>query len=326
MNSFGRIFRISIYGESHGQELGVLIDGVPAGISLSQKDFEQAIERRKSKLPGTSTRKESDIPLIKSGVYNSFTSAAPILISFENKNFNSQDYNFDGFYRPGHSDFVANKKYKSFNDYRGGGHFSGRLTLALVAAGVVAAKIIPEIKISASVISVGGSKDFQTKIDEAIQNKDSLGAVIECKINNLPLGFGEPFFDSFESVLSHLIFSIPGAKAIEFGNGIFAGSANGSEFNDVFINQEGKTKTNNSGGINGGISNGNEVVFRVYFRPSASISKSQKTFNFESKKMADFEIKGRHDVCYALRVPVVVESVVAIALADFKLILASKEI
>ncbi len=326
MNSFGRIFRISIYGESHAGELGVLIDGVPAGILLSEKDFELAIERRKPNQVGSTSRKEDDIPLIKSGVFNSYTTGAPILISFENKNIKSEDYNFNGFYRPGHSDFVANKKYKSFNDFRGSGHFSGRMTLALVAAGVVANKILPDIKISASVISVAGSKDFQTKIDEAEQNGDSLGAVVECRINNLPVGYGEPFFDSLESVLAHLIFSIPGAKAIEFGNGIFAGSAKGSEFNDVFINENGETKTNNSGGINAGISNGNEIVFRVYFRPSASISKAQETFNFETKKMGELKIQGRHDVCYALRTPVIVESVAAIVLADFKFILSSQKL
>ncbi len=320
MNSFGKIFRISIYGESHASEVGVLIDACPAGIFFDIKDFENALERRKPKLEGTSPRQESDIPRIKSGVYNSYTTGAPILISFENNNFKSEDYDFNGFFRPGHTDFVANKKFKGFNNPNGGGYFSGRLTLGLVAAGVIANKIIPEIEISASVISIGGSVDFQSKIRQAKQNGDSLGAVVECKINNVPIGYGEPFFDSLESLISHGIFSIPGAKAIEFGDGIFAGSALGSEFNDLYIDQSGKTKTNHSGGINGGISNGNEIVFRVFFKPSSSISKTQESFNFKSNKIESFQISGRHDICYALRLPVVVEAVAAIVLADLKLI------
>jgi len=320
MNSFGRIFRISIYGESHGPEVGVVIDGCPPGISIQESDFKDDIIRRAPGKAGTTTRIESDKPRFKSGIYKGYTSGSPLAISFLNENTISKDYAFEGFHRPGHADFTASAKYKGFNNPAGSGHFSGRLTLPLVAAGVIAKKIIPEININAELIKAGGSENIESAINKALEDNDSIGGVVLCKVNGLKAGYGEPFFDSVESIISHAAFSIPGLKAIEFGNGIEAANTKGSEFNDTFISQSGKTKTNNSGGINGGITNSNELYFKLYFKPSSSIRKSQKTMNFKTGFIEEFSISGRHDACYAQRVPVVVEAITAIVLADLVLI------
>ncbi len=316
MNSFGRILKISIYGESHGPEIGFILDGCPPGISLSETDFKEDVKRRSPGEIGTTSRIESDLPIIKSGIYNGFTTGNPIAISFSNNNTISKDYSFDGFYRPGHADFTANAKSAGFNNPLGSGHFSGRLTLPLVAAGVIAKKIISQIDINAKLIEAGGSKDIKTAIGNAVKSGDSIGGIIECRASGLPVGLGEPFFDSVESLISHAAFSIPGLKVIEFGEGILSAKSKGSEFNDIFIDKSGTTKTNNSGGINGGLSNSNEVYFRLYFKPSSSIPKVQNTLNFKSGKIEDFEITGRHDSCYAIRVPVVIEAITALVLAD----------
>jgi chorismate synthase len=248
------------------------------------------------------------------------TTGAPLHIMFENKNVKSNDYtNLKSTPRPGHADFTASKKYNGFNDPRGGGHFSGRLTLCLVAAGVIAKKIIPKINIDARIIELGGSTNFDKVIQEAIIKKDSIGGIIECTANNIPIGWGEPFFNSIESMISHLVFSIPAIKGIEFGSGFGASKMLGSQHNDVLIDLEGHTKTNHSGGINGGISNGNPLIFRVAVKPTSSISSAQNTLDTLKNEMVDLEIIGRHDVCIALRVPVILESVTAIALADLYL-------
>ncbi len=320
MNSFGKNFRLSIFGESHGKTIGILIDGCPSGISINDSDFLSDLLRRKSGKKGTSTRTESDKPKIISGIFNNKTTGAPILIEFDNDNIKPSDYKqFVKTPRPGHADFVANKKFKGFNDYNGGGHFSGRLSLALVVAGVIAKKIIPNIKIKATIKEIYGTSDINKALDFAIKNNDSVGGIIECKAQNIPIGLGEPFFNSVESVISHLAFSIPGIKAIEFGAGFNASKMLGSEFNDLIIDKKGTTKTNNSGGINGGITNGNDLIFRLAVRPTASISKPQKTFNFEKNKIQNLIIKGRHDICITLRIPVIVEAITAIALTDFYL-------
>ncbi len=320
MNQFGINYRISIYGESHGSCVGVIIDGIPAGIELSPEDFINDLERRKTGKQGTSSRVEDDIPHLISGVYMDKTTGAPLHIMFENKNVKSNDYtNLKSTPRPGHADFTASKKYNGFNDPRGGGHFSGRLTLCLVAAGVIAKKIIPKINIDARIIELGGSTNFDKVIQEAIIKKDSIGGIIECTANNIPIGWGEPFFNSIESMISHLVFSIPAIKGIEFGSGFGASKMLGSQHNDVLIDLEGHTKTNHSGGINGGISNGNPLIFRVAVKPTSSISSAQNTLDTLKNEMVDLEIIGRHDVCIALRVPVILESVTAIALADLYL-------
>lgn len=320
MNQFGINYRISIYGESHGSWVGVIIDGIPAGIELTPEDFKNDLERRKTGKQGTSSRVEDDIPHLISGVYMDKTTGAPLHIMFENKNVKSNDYtNLKSTPRPGHADFTASKKYNGFNDPRGGGHFSGRLTLCFVAAGVIAKKIIPKINIDARIIELGGSTNFDKVIQEAILKKDSIGGIIECTANNIPIGWGEPFFNSIESMISHLVFSIPAIKGIEFGSGFGASKMFGSQHNDVLIDLEGHTKTNHSGGINGGISNGNPLIFRVAVKPTSSISSAQNTLDTLKNEMVDLEIIGRHDVCIALRVPVILESVTAIALADLYL-------
>lgn len=315
MNTFGNIFRTTLYGESHGTEIGIVIDGCPAGISLSPSDLQTDIDRRRTGGSGSSSRTETDIPEIRSGIYRGHTTGAPILIAFKNENINDKDYQFDGFFRPGHADFTAYKKYNGYNNPLGGGQFSGRMTLPLVAAGCVAKKIIPSVEITAKTIG-----DCLERTQKAMASGDSTGGTVECRIRNIDAGIGEPFFDSIESLISHAIFSIPGAKAIEFGNGIASASMLGSEYNDRYTDVLGHTATNNCGGINGGISNGNEIVFRTFFHPTPSISKKQNTFNFKTMQMLDLEIGGRHDACFALRAPVIVEALAAIVMADLVLI------
>jgi len=320
MNSFGKLFRISVWGESHGLAVGVLIDGCPAGLKLKPDDFTLDMDRRRSGQKGTTSRTEKDIPQIISGIFAGKTTGAPINISFYNEDANSKPYtDIQSTPRPGHADFTAKTKFDSFNDYRGGGHFSGRITVGLVVAGVIAKKIIPTFNFKASLIEAGGLSSIEQAVDAAAADKNSIGGIVECKVTNVPIGLGEPFFDSTESLLSHALFSIPGVKAVEFGAGFEGAKMYGSNFNDCIIDSTGKTKTNNAGGINGGITNGNELVFRVAFRPTASIGKVQNTFNFDKQKMTQLELSGRHDTCFALRTPVIVEAVTAIVLADLNL-------
>lgn len=320
MNSFGTFFRVHIFGESHGAAVGICIDNCPAGIDLSEEDFLHDISRRKSGAKGTTPRKEEDTPEIISGVFNGKTTGAPITILFKNTNVVSKDYsNLIDMPRPGHADFTAKIKYGGFNDYRGGGHFSGRLTLCLVAAGVIAKKNCSSISIQAKLIEAGGKRDIEKAIDEALAAKDSIGGIVECEAINIPVGLGEPFFNSIESLISHIVFSIPAIKGIEFGSGFSATKMKGSEHNDAITDASGKTEKNNAGGINGGISNGNNLVFRVAVKPTSSIGIPQGTMNFKSGQKETLEIKGRHDACIALRVPVVIEAVTAIVLADLML-------
>lgn len=342
MNSFGRKFRVSIFGESHGKQIGVVLDGVPAGLELSEEDLMKDILRRKSGARGTTPRIEADQPVIVSGVYEGHTTGAPLTILFSNTNTHSSDYSlFLDIPRPGHADFTAEIKYESCQDPRGGGHFSGRLTLPIVAAGVVGKMIledstclddfqVTEDSISARIIELGGIPRpkrnnqpmpdvWKTALDEAIREGDSLGAVVECRVEGIDIGYGEPFWDSVESVISHAIFSIPGVRGIEFGDGFAAAAMKGSEHNDP-IGPDGIPMKNGSGGVNGGISNGAPIVFRVAFKPTSSIRKEQETWNFETGRMEKLVVPGRHDVCFALRAPVVVEAMTAIALADLALI------
>ena len=324
MNSWGQIFRVSIWGESHGQQVGVSIDGVPAGIALSEDDFCADLDRRRAGAAGTTPRKESDIPHIVSGVYNGFTTGSPLTIEFVNENTQSGDYrNLVKHPRPSHADLVAQQKWNGYNDPRGGGHFSGRITLGLVAAGVVAKKILDNDTVfSTEIIEIGGEQDkakFAEILESARTAQDSVGGVVECRAKGITAGLGEPFFDSAESLIAHLLFSIPAVKGVEFGKGFEAAQMRGSEHNDAIIDESGTTATNNAGGVVGGITNGNEIVVRAAIKPTASIAREQATYNFESNKVEPLVIKGRHDVCIALRAAVVVESAIAIALADLKL-------
>jgi len=320
MNSFGKLLRVSVFGESHGEVVGVTIDGIPAGISIVKDDFYADLQRRRSGAKGTTPRKETDEPQIISGYFQQKTTGAPFTVIFQNSNIRSNDYNFREIPRPGHADFTADKKFHGFQDDRGGGHFSGRMTLGLVVAGVVAKKIIPEVTISASLISVKSNNNIEEELNIAIEKKDSIGGIVECSVSGLPVGLGEPFFDSVESLISHAVFSIPAIKGIEFGVGFAGANMYGSEHNDLFVNKNGTTLTNNNGGINGGLTNGNDLVFRVVVKPTSSISLPQKTFNFQKNELQNLEIKGRHDVCIALRIPVVIEAVTAFVLADLFLI------
>ncbi len=480
MNSFGRIFRISIFGESHGESVGVVIDGCPAGLSLTIDDFLSDLEKRKGGTQkGTTPRKEEDLPIFKSGLFNDKTTGAPITILFENKNIRSSDYEKQkAVPRPGHADFVARKKFGGFEDFRGSGHFSGRLTVALVAAGVIAKKLLAcietspptplrgrgasgdsgmpgyltnspenynalllfakqnrknatpaedklwqevrnrkikgykfrrqhpvngfipdficleqkliieidgeyhhaeeqkrydeirtkwlgatnyrmlrvtnndvlnningvieeignnllsetdspspperelegEVSISAIILEIGGEPDLEKGLQKAIDAKDSIGGIIECRVNGLPVALGEPFFDSAESLLAHIVFAIPAVRGIEFGTGFAAAKMFGSQHNDAIENMNGKTRTNHAGGIVGGLTNGNEMIFRIAIKPTSSTPKEQTTLNWETEKVETVSVKGRHDLCIALRVPVILEAVTAIVLADLLLL------
>ncbi|MBR3526879.1 MAG: chorismate synthase [Bacteroidales bacterium] len=322
MNSFGRIFRVSIFGESHGEAIGAVMDGVTPGIKLSQEDFMADIARRKSGAPGTTPRIEADLPEILSGVYEGFTTGAPLAVIFRNGNTRSADYSqFKDVPRPGHADRTAAVKWGGFNDPRGGGHFSGRLTLPIVAAGVVAKKMAG-VDIEARLVEVGGvaaadaPDGWKSVLENAVREHDSVGGIVECRTGILPAGLGEPFFDSVESLISHAIFAIPGVRGIEFGDGFKAARMKGSEHNDPFGNPAAAALKNGSGGVNGGITNGAPLVFRVAFKPTSSIGKAQQTWDFAAGGMTQLTVPGRHDTCFALRTPVIVEAMTAIVLAD----------
>ena len=363
MNTFGRKYRVSIFGESHGELIGVVLDGVPAGLELTPEDFTQDILRRKSGAKGTTPRIEADAPRIVSGVFEGVTTGAPLTIVFENTNTKSGDYSlFAAMPRPGHADLTAALKWDDCQDPRGGGHFSGRLTLPVVAAGVVAKKILqdatmldetPFAGVNAHIVELGGiprkssvlddkvqtscesvaecpgqenvgclsqmPEEWKAAIDAAIKEGDSLGAVVECTVPEIDPGYGEPFWDSVESEIAHAVFAIPGARGLEFGDGFAAAAMKGSEHNDP-IGPDGRPTKNGAGGVNGGITNGAPISFRVAFKPTSSIRKPQQTFNFATGQMDTLEVPGRHDVCFALRTPVVVEAMTAIVLADLMLI------
>lgn len=370
MNTFGRKFKVSIFGESHGELIGVVLDGVPAGLELAEEDFVKDILRRKSGAKGTTPRIEADKPQIVSGVYEEHTTGAPLTIVFENTNTKSKDYSlFADMPRPGHADLTAALKWDDCQDPRGGGHFSGRLTLPVVAAGVVAKKILedatilddtPVNAVDARIVELGGVSlpensggtlanhghdvgdsytaasgtdertdlkndktvlpaEWQQAIDQAIREGDSLGAVVECVVPSIDPGYGEPFWDSVESQIAHAVFAIPGVRGIEFGDGFGAAAMKGSEHNDP-IGSDGRPTSNGAGGVNGGITNGAPLTFRVAFKPTSSIRKPQQTFNFAKGETDTLEVPGRHDVCFALRAPVVVEAMTAIVLADLVLL------
>jgi len=327
VNSFGRIFRVTIFGESHGESVGVNIDGCPAGLPLQLDHFLADLERRRGGgQKGTTPRKEDDLPIFKSGLFNDRTTGAPITILFENNNTRSGDYDkIRAIPRPGHADFVAHKKYGAFEDYRGGGHFSGRLTVGLVAAGVIAKRLLAsvsnnEVKVEATILEIGGEQDPEKGLQKAIDAKDSVGGIVECRVSGLPLGLGEPFFDSVESLLAHAVFAIPAVRGIEFGTGFAAAKMFGLEHNDAILDQTGRTRTNHAGGVTGGITNGNELVFRIAIKPTSSTPKEQQSLNWETNEVEAFSVKGRHDLCIALRVPVVLEAVTAFVLADLFMI------
>ncbi len=326
MNQLGRLLRVQLFGESHGPGLGVVLDGCPAGLALDPSDLEEDLARRRAGARGTTPRMEADLPIFQSGVYQGHTTGRPISIWFANANVKSKDYrSLQSTWRPGHADFTGHVKYHGFEDPRGGGAFSGRLTVGLVAAGAIAKKLLAPARIDAELESVQGTEKISHAVDEALAEGDSVGGLIRCTSTGLAAGLGEPFFDSIESRLSHALFAIPGIKGVEFGTGFDCATLHGSDYNDTILDAQGTTETNHCGGINGGITNGNPLVFRVAVRPTASIGKTQRTFSHRMNEMTELSIQGRHDACIALRVPVIVEAVTALVLADFHLIRQSQQ-
>ena len=324
MNHIGRLFQVNIFGESHGSSVGVLIDGVKPGLSLSGEDFNEDLLRRKSGGLGTTPRIEADEVIIESGVFNGYTTGGAVMLRFLNNNTKSKDYsNLVTQPRPSHADFVAGVKYNGYQDYRGGGSFSGRLTLGLVAAGVVAKKMLEGVSFTTSITNLGGETDsnkFEDVLKEVVEKHDSVGGIVNIKVDGLEVGLGEPYFDSLESTISHLLFSVGGVKGVSFGKGFDGASMRGSEFNDCIVDKTGKTLTNNNGGINGGISNGNELDVNVFVKPTPSIGLPQETYSFKEEKVTELVINGRHDAAVILRAQVVLEACCAIALADALLV------
>ena len=321
MNIFGHNFRLAIWGESHGPQIGISIDGVPAGIPLSAEDFEADLARRRSGARGTTPRREPDIPQIVSGLYNGMTTGAPLTIEFANTDTHSQDYaTVARHYRPSHADLVAYHRFNGFNDPRGGGHFSARLTVAFVAAGVVAKKMLPPgIAFDTRITEIGGCTDparFDEVLRAAAADRDSVGGIIECRVQGVPLGLGQPFFDSAESLIAHLLFAVPAVKGVEFGSGFAGARMRGSQNNDPLLDVEGTTATNNAGGINGGITNGMPVVFRTAVKPTPSIYKEQETVDYIAKQDAPLSIQGRHDPCIVPRAAIVQTCAAALAVGD----------
>lgn len=319
MNSFGKLFKLNIFGTSHGDSIGVLIDGIPAGLALKEEDFYNDLERRKPQKVGQTARKESDKPLLEAGLFNGYTTGAPLLIRFLNENTQSKDYsNLLNHPRPGHADFVAKEKYHGYNDYRGGGAFSGRLTTGIVAAGVVAKKLT-DFDFETKLIMLGELDDLSKKdeyLAKIAQDGDSVGGVLRVVVRNVPIGLGEPYFYSVESVISSLLYSIGAVKGVSFGIGFAGCDMLGSQFNDLIIDKTGKTATNHNGGINGGITNGNDIIVNVFIKPTPSIYKPQSTYNFATEEISELQIKGRHDSAIIERAMVVCEAAVAIALCD----------
>lgn len=351
---WGTNLKVSLFGESHSSGIGCVIDGLPSGIELDIDAVKKDVLRRSAKSYNLATpRKEDDDFIILSGFFNGRTTGTPLSFIIENKNTKSKDYK-PNILRPGHADYTAYKRYKGYQDYRGGGHFSGRLTAPLVIAGAVAKQVlkslINDINIGSRIVSINSIEDvkiknhteyydldlsdkkypvinddiidkFEEKVKEANKNKDSVGGIIETWITGLPAGIGDPFFNSIESELSSLIFSIPAVKGLEFGLGFEFAQKTGFETNDSFVFENGeiKTETNNNGGINGGISNGQPIVFRAVIKPTATISKQQKTIDYETKENIICEYGGRHDPCIVLRAPVVFESVTALGILNLVL-------
>ncbi len=348
-NTFGSNISLTIFGESHGNAVGCVLDGLPGGIKVDEENIKKLLSLRRPSGAVSTGRREEDEFVIQSGVYNGYTTGTSICISIPNKDTRSKDYGeMARLARPSHADYTAHVKYRGFEDYRGGGHFSGRITAALVAAGGI---LIPAlnskgIKIGTHIKSCGGISDrdfndmnndidilsslifpvldegiaemMQKKIIEAKVSGDSLGGMLETAVIGVQPGLGEPWFDSVESLLSHALFSIPAVKGVSFGAGFDFVKMCGSQANDPFYTENGKvyTETNNSGGINGGITNGMPITFKVAIRPTPTISKEQKTIDYISLENKNLSAAGRHDPCIVHRARIVVDCVTALVLAD----------
>lgn len=321
-NSFGNNVSVTIFGESHGKAIGAVIDGLGAGIPVDEAYITECLAKRAPQTAADTARREKDQFQILSGVFNGKTTGTAIAIMIPNEDQHSKDYAATyGKARPSHADYVAFEKYHGCEDYRGGGHFSGRITAALVAAGAVLNGAIARVgvKVDTTIECVGGvTSNFDERIMEAKNNLDSVGGITKTVISGLPVGVGEPWFDSMESVISHAVFSVGGVKGIEFGLGFGFADKTGSEVNDEFYMEDGKvkTRTNNNGGINGGITNGMDITFRCAVKPTPSIAQKQNTINFLEGKDAELEIQGRHDPAIIRRICPVLNAVSSIVMAD----------
>ncbi|MBR3845566.1 MAG: chorismate synthase [Clostridia bacterium] len=348
-NTFGNALKVTLFGESHGEMIGAVIDGLTPGIEIDNAFIDSQLERRRSKATVCTQRKEKDEYRIVSGVLNGYTTGTPLCILIPNLDTKSSDYQlFDAVARPGHADYTANCKYHGYQDHRGGGHFSGRVTVALVAAGAIVQSALAKknIRIGThikkcgsvydrdfcdyvkdieyiqsipfSILDKDAEKQMMDLMIDAKKQNDSIGGVMETAVVGMPAGVGEPWFDTLESMLSHAMFAIPAIKGVEFGAGFACADMLGSEMNDEFYIEDGKilTRSNNNGGINGGISNGMPIVFRCAIKPASSIPKKQKTVNFKEMTETEVEIAGRHDSAIIPRACVVTETVAALVIAD----------
>ena len=350
-NSLGKLFTITSFGESHGNCMGVIIEGCPAGLSIVEEDIQREVERRRPGAVGTTERWEPDKVEILSGIYNRLTTGAPICLLTWNKDIDSGVYKRNRFaLRPGHADYTAFMKYGGFNDFRGGGRFSGRITLAYVMAGAIAKKLLSRLGVDvfAHTVEIGGIKaqpkeltkikenasknplwcadqkaaeEMSRLIEKAREEKDSLGGIIEGIALNMPVGLGEPVFENLDGELAKALLAIPAVKGVEFGAGFAVAGMKGSENNDRYTIEGGKivTQTNNAGGVLGGISNGMPIVVRVAVKPTASIAKSQPTVDIKEMKEVDLAVEGRHDVCIVPRAVPGVEAMIAVTICDFAL-------
>ncbi len=348
-NSLGKLFTITSFGESHGRCVGTIIDGCPAGLAITEEDIQKEVDKRKPGVSMAATKRaEEDKVEILAGIFNGRTTGAPIGLVIWNRDIDSSEYEKTRFLlRPGHADYTAFMKYGGFNDFRGGGRFSGRITASFVMAGAIAKKLLNliGIEVLAHTIEIGGVKAEPRGFDQIRENidknpvkcadlkaaeamakaietvkeeGDSIGGIIEGIALNVPVGLGEPVFDTLDGDLTKALFAIPAVKGVEFGSGFSAASKRGSENNDLFTIRNGKivTVTNNAGGILGGISNGMPIVVRVAIKPTSSIAKSQPTVNIKDMKNASLTVEGRHDVCIVPRAVPVVESMIAVTLGD----------
>ncbi len=323
MNTYGTLFKVTLYGESHQEAIGVVIDGMKPGIKLDFDKIKNDLELRKPGAVGTTPRVEEDDFTITSGLFNGVTTGSPIHLMIENKNVKSKDYaHLVSQPRPGHADFVAKVKYHGFHDYRGGGRFSGRLTAPLVAAGAIAKQMLP-FKFSNEIIKISGLDNLE-HMDAYLQDLkdkgDSAGGIVKLCVKNVPVGLGEPMFHKLDAEIGKMMLSMPAVKGVSIGTGFDGEDLLGSTFNDVFEDGNGHTKTNHSGGISGGISNGNDIIVKVFVKPTSSIQKPQQSFNFENKEITNFNVGGRHDVAIIRRIGIVLENVLALVLADFYLL------
>lgn len=319
MFSYGNKFKVSIYGASHEETMGLLIEGIKPGFTIDIDDINKDLDLRRPGMVGTTKRVEGDQFEIVNGYFNNKTTGAPLHIVVRNSDVKSTDYsNLKDHFRPNHADFTANIKYGGYNDYRGGGIFSGRLTTLLVIAGSIAKSFLP-FNISSELIKVGTHTNMST-LDEYLQpiieQKDSVGGEVVLRVSNVSPGIGDPYFNKLDASISHIIMTVPGVRGVIFGDN-FSTDNYGSVNNDLIMSKDGTTKTNYSGGIVGGISNGNDIVLKVLVKPTSSIGIEQETYNYKNNKSELLKITGRHDVAFVKRIPIVLESVIAICLANY---------